>query len=262
MIEMLQPDTFIRVSTAGRTQPLLLGSISLGQDVEVFCKLSVACDEGTISLTKEAIAACLAADLGLPVPKPYIVEITDDFISSVPIVAQQERLRASAKLAFGSTRVRNQFQNWIDRTVIPSTMQQLAAEIFFFDAIIQNTDRRGDNPNCLVKGDELRIIDHELAFSHGLILGWIPPWKMGGFSSISEPGRHIFGSQLRRREFDIGAIKGKWQDLPDQRIAQYEDCIPQAWIEDVDIITQANQLIKGARDNIDACLEEFERVLS
>src|SRR5262249_26198574 len=31
-------------------------------------------------------------------------------------------------------------------------------------AIIQNPDRRTENPNCLVRGESIRIFDHDLAF--------------------------------------------------------------------------------------------------
>jgi len=58
----------------------------------------------------------------------------------------------------------------------PGVLVQTAAEVLVFDAIVQNPDRRADNPNCLVRGDEIRIIDHELAFSHGLVIGSVPPW--------------------------------------------------------------------------------------
>lgn len=49
-----------------------------------------------------------------------------------------------------------------------------AAGVLLFDAIIQNPDRRDENPNCLVQGNELRMIDHELAFAHRLILLGVP----------------------------------------------------------------------------------------
>ena len=40
--------------------------------LELFCKLSAGCDQGVTSLAREVVAACLAADLGLPVPIPYL----------------------------------------------------------------------------------------------------------------------------------------------------------------------------------------------
>jgi len=42
---------------------------------------------------------------------------------------------------------------------------QDTTEIFAFDLMVQNPDRRKGKPNLLRKGDELAIFDHEMAFS-------------------------------------------------------------------------------------------------
>ena len=45
-----------------------------------------------------------------------------------------------------------------------------------FDAVIDNADRKPSNPNCLVAGDRLHLIDDELAFPPTAgIPGWRPP---------------------------------------------------------------------------------------
>lgn len=49
--------------------------------------------------------------------------------------------------------------------VFPQNFTQVAAEVFLFDAIIVNADRRPANPNCLTSGNEIAIFDHELSFS-------------------------------------------------------------------------------------------------
>lgn len=97
-------------------------------------------------------------------------------------------------------------------------MLPTAAAIFVFDAIIQNVDRRADNPNCLVKGNEIRIIDHEMAFTHRLVLGWRPPWTPGSLKDLEKPGFHIFRDQLRRRAIDLSAIRDAWSALSDAQL--------------------------------------------
>ena len=60
-----------RPAVQGRTAPVLAAIETEGlEEVEVFVKLSAGCDQGVVNLAREAIAACLAADLGLPVPRP------------------------------------------------------------------------------------------------------------------------------------------------------------------------------------------------
>jgi hypothetical protein len=65
-----------RPAAQGRTGPVLAAiETEDGEEVEVFAKLSAGCDQGVVNLAREAIAACLAADLGLPVPRPWLVEV-------------------------------------------------------------------------------------------------------------------------------------------------------------------------------------------
>ena len=107
---------------------------------------------------------------------------------------------------------------WSRGRRILDSMLPTAAAIFVFDAIIQNVDRRADNPNCLVKGNEIRIIDHEMAFTHRLVLGWRPPWTPGSLKDLEKPGFHIFRDQLRRRAIDLSAIRDAWSALSDAQL--------------------------------------------
>ena len=141
-------------------------------------------------------------------------------------------------------------------------MQPLAAAILLFDAIIQNLDRRVDNPNCLVRDNDLLIIDHELAFAHRLHLNWQPPWVRGGMKSFETPGNHIFVQELKGRQIDFGPIRDRWNGLSDTRLQEYEATIPQEWATARLDIAAALKLIADARDNIDACIGELERILS
>lgn len=157
-----------RPASQGRTCPVLAACKCGEEDeAEVFLKLSAGCDQQVINLAREAVAACLAGDLVLPVPRPWLVEIPPEIISAVTDTQVSEMLRRSSPVAFGSTRS-SSFVAWSSGHSLTRSMYPLAAQILLFDAIIQNQDRRTNNPNCLVRGNELLIIDHELAFTHQL----------------------------------------------------------------------------------------------
>ncbi len=128
----------------------------------------------------EAFAACLARDLGLPIPAPLLVMISDEWAAVVPDQERKKRILASSRIAFGSKFVTGGYSIWTPDTRINEAMVDVAANVLAFDAIIQNFDRRTDNPNCLVRGENIRIFDHELAFGHHLLLNWQPPWVVGG----------------------------------------------------------------------------------
>ena len=251
-----------RVAVQGRTGPLLSDCVSEDDEVvEVFLKLSAGCDQQVVNLAREAIAACLAADLGLPVPKPWLVEIPPEVIESTTDVNVADKLRRSATVAFGSTRLEG-YSAWRSPQRLSNAMRPIAANILLFDAIIQNPDRRTENPNCLFRGDDLRIIDHELAFAHRLILSWRAPWESGGMKEFESPGNHIFVNEMKGVPFDFGEIKSRWTTLSDARLREYERAIPPEWAAARDDIDVALTLIADARDNIDACIGEIGRILA
>jgi hypothetical protein len=111
-------------------------------------------------------------------------------------------------------------------------------------------------------GGNLRIIDHELAFTHGVVVNWQPPWIMGGLKPFEGFGFHIFRKGLLGRDIDYGPVRGCWQALPDGRIGQYQRSLPCEWTGLAPAIDKALKLIRDARDNIEACLTEVKRVLS
>jgi hypothetical protein len=253
---------FVRPMGSGRTQPaLIVCETPAGDAVEVVAKFSEACDQGVASLAREVIAACLAGDLALPIPEPFLVDITSEWSRVVTDAMQRARIEASSPLAYGSRHITGQYAAWSTGYRVTDAMLPAAASILAFDAIIQNVDRRVDNPNCLVKGNELRIIDHEMAFTHGLVIGWRPPWMPGGLHALESPVFHIFREQLRRRPIDFEPIRAAWSSLSDAQVAAYGAAIPAEWTAAEEAVQQALSLIRDARDKIDACITELQRIL-
>jgi hypothetical protein len=253
---------FMRPMINGKSGPALVNCQRVdGEDVEVVTKCSAGCEQKEIGLAAELISACLAAELGLPILEPFLVELDPEFIASVPDAVHRDRMMASNFVAFGSKHITGQYSAWTNGYLISEVMLPSAAAVFVFDGIIQNPDRRDGNPNCLVRGDEIRIIDHELAFAHGLILFWKAPWKVGGLQSLETPGLHIFRSGLKGRQINYGPIRTAWAGLLDAQISAYGNAVPAEWASATNSVASALQLIKDARDNIDACITEIERVL-
>ena len=86
MLEMVEAIRFDRIMTKGRTLPLLMvAEHSDGIEVELIGKFSDGQNIGANGLAREAITAMLAADLGLPVPPPLLVRVSEAFIDTMPI---------------------------------------------------------------------------------------------------------------------------------------------------------------------------------
>lgn len=229
-----------------------------GDVYEVVLKFASRCDMGSNSLSVEVIAACLAGTLGLPIPEPFLVDLSPEWRESLP---PHVRLKVSEfdKLAFGSKLIAPQWPAWAVSNRLSPAMLQIAGEILAFDAFVENVDRREGNPNCLVSGEQLRIFDHELAFPRGLL--GPKPWNAGGMAPLTEPpGKHIFHRELLGRPIDHEIIRQKWAGLRDEDIAEYGAAIPVEWRHPpfiADVLTKIRQV----RDNLTGCMVELERIL-
>ena len=123
-------------------------------------------------------------------------------------------------LAFGSKAAGNQWKLWSASDVLTIARRPTALAIFAFDAYIDNDDRRPSNSNCLVKANEFRIIDHELAFRIPLKLFPRPePWRRGYLDRLVGPDGHVFGAKLKGQDLDLAPLRAAWTDLPDERLA-------------------------------------------
>ncbi len=266
-IERVEAFQFNKVMTAGRTTPLLLTCEKDDSGtVEAVVKFATGGECTLSSLCAELIAAQLAVDLGLPTPAPLIVDWQQAFATSISEPLALKVVRSSAPPAFGSTFVTGGFASWpTDRKLLGESAQQTALAAFFFDAMIGNSDRGGMKPNILVRGDSLRLIDHEMAFrDYMLIAKPLPPWALGGLNGLVTPGAHIFATQLTKgaKDLDFDPIRSAWASLSDRQVEAYVAALPPQWTNGHELVTFAVRRIKECRDRIDDCVTECRRALN
>lgn len=251
-----------RVQT-GRTVPCRLTCEAAdGTEVEVVAKFSEGCDRKVTALVMEAIAAMLAADLDLPVPEPFLVIVEPEFIAGLPDEFVATMARRSSPVAFGSKHLPPGYTSWPVGKSIPKDAFATAAEIFAFDALIVNDDRRSANPNCLFSGASLAIYDHEMAFFTEGIIGWQPPWVIGSLESYKQTRRHLFSTQLCGKAVNFDRFAGAWLAVTDERLAAYRAALPAAWNSSNPYADQALAYIAQVRTNIEAALQEVRRAIS
>lgn len=251
-----------RVRT-GRTVPCRLTCEATdGAEIEVVAKLSAGCDRNVAALVMEAIAAMLAADLDLPVPEPFVVALEPEFVAELPDEIVADIARRSSPLAFGSRHLPPGYTSWPGGKSIPKDALATAADIFAFDALIVNDDRRPANPNCLFNGASLAIYDHEMAFFTEGIIGWQPPWVVGALESYKQTRRHLFSEQLCGKAVNFDRFVGAWLAVTDERLAAYRAALPEAWNSAGQYADQALGYIAQVRDNVEAAIQEVRRALS
>ena len=263
MLDLITAVRFDGRVQSGRTVPCRLTCENdEGVEVEVVAKFSAGCDRKVAALVAEAISAMLAADLDLPVPEPYLVELTPEFISALPEPAVADMARRSSPVAFGSKHLPPGYTSWPIGKSIPRDALATAVEIFAFDALIVNDDRRRENPNCLFSGTNLAIFDHEMAFFTEGIIGWRPPWETGALESIRQTGRHLFSEQLRGKPLNLDRFAGAWLSITEERLVAYRAALPVAWSAAEASADGALKHIAQVRDNIELALQEVRRVLA
>jgi hypothetical protein len=264
MLETIVPIRFHAAVTSGRTKPARIECEKQDKStVEVVAKFSEGCDRKGVGLAMEVVAASLAADLGLPVPCPYLLDMQVAFVASMADADLRKLMQDSHPVAFGSTNVGSGFRIWSTADKISGTLAAEALAIFCFDGFIVNDDRRTSNPNLLVKGSEIRIIDHESAFVHRMLAlsGWRPPWVQGGLAPLASPGHHIFYAGLRGLQLDLGPVELAWTGITDARLQEYRNSVPHQWAASA-AVDDAINLIRDIRGNIQAALTEVRRVLA
>lgn len=235
-----------------------------GNRTEAVVKFSSGCESGVGALIREALSSFFAADLGLQIPEPVLVEVPLQFTAGPAFPEHSAFIAASSRYAFGSTKLAAGYQIVSPAHPVQGPMIQRAAEIFVFDTFTANYDRGPQNPNCLMQGDFVSIIDHELAFLMGSILFWKAPWTSGGAETLSNVDKHVFWIHVRKQKIDFERMKNCLHDIDDARLDAYKAALPDEWLDEKGnaIATEIVSYIRDLRDNSTEAFNEVVRVLS
>lgn len=237
--------------TSGRTKPavFLCEDLDGNSAGEFVVKLRGGIDSGVVGLTCELLSSLLAEKLGIRTPNPAIVEI-DPAIGALLGARDSEMariIRNSGGLNFGSEVLVGGYSVWpIDKSV-PASLKLPAGEIFSFDALIQNPDRKVKNPNFLWKGDEVFLIDHELVFSFLYQIGErADPWSLQG-SAGDFLNDHVFYRELKAQEIDLARFQGALEAISDDDLTGMFDQIPREWNNDG--VSKISSHLRSVRDH-------------
>jgi HipA-like kinase len=247
----LTATTFIQPMKSGRNRPLLFGcEDGAGKQVEVVVKLRGRELTAQMQLV-ELLTAQLADDLGIDVPQAAVVDLPAGFEAVVADERAAAAIRASTGLNVGSVHLGSGFTTWPPGRAPYGHQRDQAATIFAFDTLIQNPDRRAQNPNLWARSDRLGVYDHEQAFSFLAlpIIGGVPkPWnptdQAAGFPFLES---HIFYGSPRGSKFDLGPFEERLGDLSDSKLQGYIDSVPASWREGNGLCEQIRAYLQEAR---------------
>jgi hypothetical protein len=180
----------------------------------------------------ELIASRVATHFGILVPDPAVVMLDDSFVELVANAQQRsnpdaaQRFRQSAGLNFASRHLTG-IVAWPVEHRIPDAQWQPATNVFAFDALIDNPDRRYSNPNLFTRGNDVIVFDHESAFSFLLaILPVMQPWKLIGTPYLDD---HVFYRRLKRQTVDLTEFCDALARLEDDLVDRIVADMPPEW---------------------------------
>lgn len=157
MIETVKATRYVTPFREGGSMPGLMEA----DDDGLYVVKYRGAGQGTLALTSEIIAASLAGELDLPVPRIVFVDVDPALGIAEPDPEIQELITASPGSNLGSDFLPGA------TTYSPAGKfevdPELAASIVWFDALLTNVDRTAQNPNLLVWLDKLWLIDHGAA---------------------------------------------------------------------------------------------------
>ncbi len=178
--------------------------------------------QGPKALVAELVAGELARAYGLPVPELVLAELDPALAPAEPDQEIQDLLKASAgtNLALDFLPGSVTFNPAARFAPTP----ELAAEIVWFDALVENVDRTPQNPNLLVWHDALWCIDHGAALyrHHG---GSDP------IAAARAPFPLIAGHVLMPYAGDLAETDARLGGRVDRATLQaILDMVPSAWL--------------------------------
>ena len=103
--------------------------------MDVFGKFAAGVRNHYFGLCAELLCSEFARTLGLATPVPYLVEVTPEFVSSVPSNAR-DLLNRSLGVNFASEALGEGYSTVPAETRMPPELRRYAAEIFAFDVLI------------------------------------------------------------------------------------------------------------------------------
>lgn len=183
---------------SGKTKPLVcLCEVPDNDTDEFVVKFRSRVTNDLAGLAAEYIAARLAACLGVPQPQFAIVDISAELIESSTGTVYEEVLRENPGYHIG-TQYLEGYSTWIESRPFVKKLHERMSDVFAFDAIIDNADRRRTNPNLLQQDDELYVIDHEMAFGFLYAIEYPAPFDRTYQQYLRE---HPFARHLKEHDF-------------------------------------------------------------
>jgi len=225
MMEQIEAEFFHDFQTKGYSRPARLTCRRAdGRQLEVFIKFAAGVRDHYFGLCAEALCSAIARHLGFLTPDPYFVNLSPEFLAGVPKEAK-DLISRSLGLNFGTVAVGSGYGVMPTEPRLPKELRKIAADIFAFDILMQNFDRKWDNPNLLWNREHIVLIDHESALSS--VLQW-PDFNFSHLG-LDKFYDHVFYSRISPGDGDFQQFTSALQTLTPEVLDGFFGQLPVVW---------------------------------
>lgn len=225
MIEQIEAEIFQDFQTKGYSRPARLTCRRAnGQQIEVFIKFAGGVRDRYFGLCAEVLCSAIARHLGFLTPDPYIVNLSPEFLTGAPQEGK-DLIHRSLGLNFGTVAVGSGYGVMPTEPRLPKELSKVAAEIFAFDILVQNFDRKWDNPNLLWNRKRIVLIDHESALNP--VLPW-PDFNLANLD-LDKFYDHVFYSEISPADADFQRLITVLQTMTPAVVDGFFDQLPGVW---------------------------------
>jgi hypothetical protein len=208
------------------------------------------------SLFRELYGNLLARELGLSTPEPALVLLSPEFATAAAPVLKPRGLSVEAGHAAGTEYFHGGFSPPALEFPLEQAELAQAAQVYAFDLLIQNVDRRPEKPNCAYRGGQIIVYDFEMAFSFLLAIGGQDePWAV---AKHALGPAHLFYSVLRQSDADWTPFLARLERLSEERLDRLAASLPGDWKRDE---TRVRRHLLAVREHLGEFEAELRRSL-
>lgn len=223
----------------GTTKPCVMSAVDSNSNnvgsfvVKIFTQQQEKQQQATL---KEVCASWLASKLGVKMPYVALVKVDDVIITQIKTESQRSDIKAGVYFA---TKYHPNIQTYTQTLFEELTDIDDRVNIFAFDMLIQNRDRRIAKPNVFFEERNIYLIDHELSLE---VAAWnkgnpTPAEILKNVAYLSEERRHICYDCLATEYFQkrIPTFDEIEDNLRNLRISELQDIVNQLELLGVNI---------------------------
>jgi len=193
------------ISQGGTTKPWIV-SVEIDSEIkEYVVKLFSKKDDKQYQPTNKEFYSCgLAEEFDLSVPPYALIHFDRDFIESLND-SDQERIEEIGRQYFYGCELISSNMDYSDALTDKHLKSHDIENIFAFDVLIRNVDRREHKPNIFFKGDMYYLIDHEQALDikKNFTYYYHSSNRWSFIYQNKAKGRHLFYKRLHNNKSKI-----------------------------------------------------------